>query len=283
MDGQGENMIEGYTYEYFKKSADYILCRIGFVPEVGIILGTGCSSLAKCIEDAVEIPYAEIPNFLVSTNASHAGVMVAGTLEGKKVICMNGRFHFYEGYSMEELGIPVSVLKVLGIKKLVLTNASGAVNRRYRPGDVMIIRDHIKLYGGSPVRGPVVEELGPRFFGVMDMYSSELVAVAKECAKRSRLRVHEGVYMFFPGPQFETPAEIKAARRLGADAIGMSTVTEALTAARCSIPVLGIALITNMAAGVGKSKKAVDEVDEVATRVEGDFCAFLRDVLRSLR
>lgn len=275
-------MTEKYTYGYFKKSADFIKNKIGFVPDVGIILGTGCSSLAKCIENPIEIPYQEIPNFLISTNPDHAGKMVAGILEGKKVICMNGRFHFYEGYSFEQLCIPVNVLKILGIGKLILTNAAGAVNNGYRPGDVMIIKDHIKLFGSSPVRGSQIPELGPLFFDVSDMYSAKLREIAKGCASKTKLNVHEGVYMFFPGPQFETPAEIRAARVLGADAVGMSTVTEAITAAHVSLPVLGLSLITNMAAGIGNGKLSGDEVGEMAKKVEIDFCNYLRDLVKSI-
>lgn len=275
-------MIEGYTYEYYCKAADYIRDRIGFTPEIAIILGTGCAPFAKRIEDPVQFPYSDIPNFLVTTNKSHAGNMIAGTVAGKKVICMNGRFHYYEGYTMEELNIPVHVMHVLGVKTLILTNAAGAVNAGYEPGDAMIINDHIKLHLGSPLRGRNVPELGPRFFGVSDLYTKALREVARSCAQRSSLKIHEGVYMFFPGPQFETAAEIRAAGLLGADAVGMSTVTEALTAAHCSMDLLGIALITNMCTGVIDEPVDGSEVDGVAAKAADGFSSFLFDIVQSI-
>ncbi|KAF5035642.1 MAG: purine-nucleoside phosphorylase [Sphaerochaeta sp.] len=275
-------MIEGYTYEFYRTAAEYIRERIGFSPEIAIILGTGCAPFAEKVENPVEFPYSEIPNFLITTNQSHAGKMIAGSIAGKKVICMNGRFHYYEGYSMEELNIPVHVMHVLGVKTLILTNAAGAVNPEYKPGDAMIIKDHIKLHLGSPLRGQNVPELGPRFFGVADLYTKKLRAIAKECARKSAMAIHEGVYMFFPGPQFETAAEIRAAGLLGADAVGMSTVTEALTAAHCSMNLLGVALITNMATGVLDELEDGSGVDGVAQKASVDFSSFLKDVVQSI-
>ena len=275
-------MISGQPYEFYCKSAEYIRSRIGFVPEIAIILGTGCAPFAQRIENPIVFPYADIPNFLVTTNASHAGKMIAGTVAGKKVICMSGRFHYYEGYSMEELNIPVHVMHVLGVKTLILTNAAGAVNTDYAPGDAMIIEDHIKLYLGSPMRGPNVPELGPRFFGVSDLYTKALREVARSCAKRASIKVHEGVYMFFPGPQFETAAEIRAARFMGADAVGMSTVTEALTAAHCSMKLLGVALITNMCTGVTREQVDGSEVEGVAAQAADGFSSFLLDIVKSM-
>lgn len=268
-----------YTYEHYKKSADYILSRTSIRPEIGIILGTGLGPFAQQIENPVEIPYSEIPNFLTSSAPGHAGKFILGTIEGRSVACMSGRFHFYEGYDMEQLSIPVRVLKLLGISRLVLTNAAGAVNTVYRPGDVMIISDHIKLYGGSPMRGPNVEQFGKRFFDVSDMYTAALRDIARKCAESSPIRFHEGIYMFFPGPQFETPAEIRAARVLGADAIGMSTVTEALTAAHCGLSVLAFALITNMAAGVKKGPVGGGEVEETASKVASAFSSYMKSVI----
>lgn len=271
-----------YNYDYYAKSAEYIRSRTDIKPEIGIILGTGLGPFARQIENPVEIPYKDIPNFLVSTAPDHAGKLILGTISGRKVVCMSGRFHFYEGYSMEQLSIPVRVLKLLGIQKLVLTNAAGAVNTGYRPGDVMMISDHIKLYLGSPMRGPNVPEFGGRFFDVSDMYSSNLRKIARSCAADSPLRIQEGVYMFFPGPQFESPAEIRAARILGADAIGMSTVTETLTAAHCKLPVLAFAVITNMAAGVKKGPVGGGEVEETASRIESDFSSYMKEVIGAI-
>ena len=275
-------MEKGYTYDFYVKAASYIRERIREVPSVAVVLGTGCAPFAKKITDAVSIPYADIPGFPVTTNPDHAGQLVAGYVGSKYIICMNGRFHFYEGYSMEELNIPVHVLHVLGVKTLVLTNAAGSCNPDFYVGDAMLIRDHIKLYGGSPMRGPNVSELGPRFFGVTDLYTEKLRKIAKECAKRSGMKVHEGVYMFFPGPQFETASEIRAARILGADAVGMSTVTEALTAAHCGMKLLGVSLITNMATGMEEGNVDGSEVDEVAGRVSGAFSSYLEEIVRNI-
>lgn len=276
------SMLSGHDYDYYRKAADYIHDRIGYIPETAIILGTGCAPFADRIESPIVFPYAEIPNFLVTTNASHPGNMIAGTVGGKRVICMNGRFHYYEGYSMEELSIPVHVLHALGVQQLIVTNAAGAVNQDYAPGDAMIIQDHIKLFLGSPMRGPNVPELGPRFFGVSDLYTKTLRDIARSCATRSSMKIHEGVYMFFPGPQFETAAEIRAARLLGADAVGMSTVTEALTAAHCSMQLLGIALITNMCTGLTTGNVDGSEVSDVAATAAKAFSSFLLDIVRNL-
>ena len=272
-----------YTYEYFKKSAEYIRSVTGgFEPEIGLILGTGLGKFSARIEDPLEIPYKDIPNYLVSTAPGHSGRLIFGMVEGRKVMCMSGRFHTYEGYSFEELAIPVRVMKLLGVKLLVVTNAAGAVNETYRPGDLMIIKDHIKLNGFSPMRGPNVPEFGDRFFDVSDLYTKELREIAKRCGEGSGLTLREGVYFFFPGPQFETPAEVRAARILGGDAVGMSTVTETLTAGHCGMPVLGLSLMTNMAAGVLEQKLSGEEVEETAQRVAPLLEAYFAKVLKAL-
>ena len=272
-----------YDSKYFGVTVDYLKSRLGgFEPELGLILGTGLGSLAAQIEDPVEIPYKDIPNFLISTAPGHSGKFIFGTLMGKKMMCMSGRFHFYEGYEYQQLVVPVRVMKLMGVKRLILTNAAGAVNESYRPGDVMIIKDHIKMTGASPLCGPNADEFGPRFFDVGNMYSREMRAVAKECAARSDLNVHEGVYFFFTGPQYETPAEIRAARILGGDAVGMSTVTEALTAAHCGIPVLGLSMISNMAAGILDTPLSEDDVIEIAQKAGPQFSLLVADIIRSL-
>ena len=272
-----------YTFDYYRKSADYIRSVIGdFEPEIGLILGTGLGKFSARIEDPVEIPYKDIPNYLVSTAPGHSGKLIFGTIEGRKVMCMSGRFHTYEGYSFEELAIPVRVMKLMGVKLLVVTNAAGAVNTEYRPGDVMIIKDHIKLNGFSPMRGPNVEEFGSRFFDVSELYSRELREIAKQCGEGSGLGIREGVYFFFPGPQFETPAEVRAARILGGDAVGMSTVTETLTAGHCGMPVLGLSLMTNMAAGVLERKLSGEEVEETANRVAPLLEEYFAKILKAL-
>lgn len=271
-----------YTLEYFQTSADFLRTKAGFTPEAGIVLGSCLGPFAQAIQDPIEVDYADIPHFLLSTVASHAGKLIFGTVAGRKAVCMSGRFHSYEGYSFEELVIPIRVLKLLGIRAVILTNAAGAVNRDYRPGDVMVIRDHIKLNGPSPLRGPNVEDFGPRFFDVSRMYTPELRTLALDRAKGSPLRVHEGTYMFFPGPQFETPAEIRAARLLGADAVGMSTVTEALTAAHCDLPLLALSVITNMAAGVLDQPLSTGEVDEAAEKIAGAFSDYMKTIVAAI-
>ncbi len=271
-----------YTREYFQSSADFLRTKTDLTPEIGVVLGSCLGPFAQAIQDPVEVDYADIPHFLLSTVASHAGKLIFGTVAGRRVVCMSGRFHSYEGYSFEELVIPVRVLKLLGVSTLVLTNAAGGVNTDYRPGDVMVIRDHIKLNGDSPLRGANAEDFGPRFFDVSRMYTPKLRALALDCAKDSSLRVHEGTYMFFPGPQFETPAEIRAARVLGADAAGMSTVTEALTAAHCDLPLLALSVITNMAAGVLDRPLSGEEVDETAEAIAGPFSEYMKTIIAAI-
>ena len=268
-----------YTYEYFKASADYVKKIVPYTPEIAIVLGSCLGPFADTIEDPIVIDYKDIPNFLVSTVSSHAGKLIFGTVAGKKVVCMSGRFHTYEGYDFEQLVIPVRLFKLLGVKATILTNAAGAVNTAYRPGDIMIVSDHIKLAGHSPLRGRNVDEFGPRFFDVSRMYTPELRAHALKCAEGTDLNVHEGVYYFFTGPQFETPAEIRAVRILGADAVGMSTVTEALTAAHCGMPLLCLSVMTNMAAGVLDRPLTDGEVDETAKTISTRFAAYVRKIV----
>ena len=268
-----------YTYEYFQKSADYVKSIVPYTPEVALVLGSCLGPFADTIEDPIVIDYKDIPNFLISTVDSHAGKLIFGTVAGKKVVCMSGRFHSYEGYDFEQLVIPVRLFKLLGVKATILTNAAGAVNESYRPGDIMIVKDHIKLAGHSPLRGPNVDEFGPRFFDVTHMYTPALRALAKDCAEGIDLKVHEGVYYFFTGPQFETPAEIRAVRILGADAVGMSTVTEALTAAHCGMPLMCLSVMTNMAAGVLDRPLTNGEVDETAKTIATRFSAYVTKII----
>ena len=272
-----------YTYDYYKRSADYIReVSGGFQPDMGIVLGTGLGEYDRNVENPIVIPYGDIPNFLVSTAPDHAGRLILGTIQGHKVCCMSGRFHSYEGYSFDELAAPVRVMKLLGIKKLILTNAAGAINTSYQAGDIMVIKDHIKLMGLSPLAGPNIPEFGKRFFDVGNMYDKDLRRIALDCAGTTSLRIHEGVYFFFAGPQYESPAEIRAARILGGDAAGMSTVTEALTAAHCGIPVLGLSVMTNMAAGVLDQPLTSEEVTETSLRVAGAFEKYFTEILRRI-
>lgn len=271
-----------FDFAFFEKSAEYVRSRAPFQPEIAIVLGSCLGPFADSIENPVSIDYAEIPNFLVSTAPSHAGKLIFGTVGGRRVVCMSGRFHYYEGYDFEQLTIPVRLFKLLGVKATILTNAAGAINTSYRPGDVMIVADHIKMTGASPLRGANVSEFGPRFFDTTRMYTPELREIARECAKNSGLTVYEGVYFYFTGPQFETPAEIRAARILGGDAAGMSTVTEALTAAHCGMPLLALSVMTNMAAGVLDAPLSTDEVDRTGERIAREFSAYLTAIIQKI-
>lgn len=271
-----------YNYEYFKKSSDYIKKKIDGEVEIAIILGSALESLAELIEDKIIIDYKDIPNFLVSTVENHAGKLIIGTLNGKKVICMSGRFHYYEGYEFEELVIPIRVFDLLGVKTVVLTNAAGGINEEYKPGDIMIIKDHLKLSGASPLRGPNIEEFGPRFVDVSDMYTEELKVKAKEVAKKIDLDIKEGIYIYTQGPEFETPGEIRVYRSFGADAVGMSTVTEAITAAHCGMKVLGLSMISNMAAGILDQPITYEEVVETGAKTAERFKKLILGIVEEI-
>ena len=280
----GVYSMKAYTYQQYYECADYVKERIGgATPEIALILGSGLGDFAARIQDPVAIPYEEIPHFLVSTVASHAGKLIFGTVGGKRVICMAGRFHHYEGYRFQQLTLPIRLFKLLGVRATILTNAAGAVNESYSVGDIMVIKDHIKLTGESPLGGPNIDEFGPRFFDVTDMYTAALRRKALSCAEGSGLIFREGVYMYFTGPQFETPAEIRAARILGADAVGMSTVPEALTAAHCGMKLLGLSVMTNMAAGVVPDRKLSDEeVGEAAAAIADRFGKYVERVIEAI-
>lgn len=271
-----------YTVEFFQKSADFLRSKVTIKPKVAIVLGSCLGNLSDLIEEQVVIDYQEIPNFLLSTVESHAGKLIFGKLAGREVVCMSGRFHYYEGYDFEQLVIPVRVFKLLGVETIILTNAAGGINENFAVGDIMLIQDHIKLMGASPMRGPNISELGPRFFDVSDMYTKALQEVARQAAKECGVALREGVYVYTTGPQFETPAEIRAYRLLGADAVGMSTVTEALTAAHCGMKVLGLSLISNMAAGVLGVPLTTEEVDETAQVSAGKFQKLMLSIVRNL-
>lgn len=271
-----------YDYDYFKKSADYISRKIGGEVEIAIILGSALGSIAELIEEKTIIDYKDIPNFLLSTVENHEGKLIVGTLNGRRIICMSGRFHYYEGYEFEELVIPIRVFKLLGVNTVILTNAAGGINKDYEPGDIMIIKDHINLSGDSPLRGINIEKFGPRFVDLSDIYTKELRDKVKDVAKEINLGIKEGVYIYAKGPQFETPAEIRAYRSLGADAVGMSTVTESITAAHCNMRVLGLSLISNMAAGVLDKPITYEEVVEVGEKTKEIFKKLIVGLIKEI-
>lgn len=278
--GKGAKM--NYDYEYCKKAADFLKAKTSFQPDLGIILGSGLGPLAKAIEDPVEIPYPDIPHFLLSTAPDQEGKMIFGRIRGKKVMCMSGRFHYYEGYDFNQLVLPVRVMALMGIQALIVTNAAGGVNLSFKPGDVMVIKDQIKLMGASPLWGQNEEKFGPRFFDLSDLYTKKLRDLAKEVGKKAGFPLQEGVYFFMPGPQYESSAEIKAIRLLGGDAAGMSTVTEALTAAHLGLPLLGFSLITNMGTGISENRLSAEEVKETADRVADRFSSYMADLIEAL-
>lgn len=246
------------------RAAEYISGRLSFRPEAALVLGSGLGGLADRIESPVIIPYSEIPGFPLSTAPGHAGRLVAGTLGGRRVLCMQGRFHYYEGHEMAAIALPVRVFRALGCRALVLTNAAGGVNWDFSVGDFMLITDHINFMGANPLRDANDEGIGPRFCDMTHVYDPALQAVAEEAAAGLGLTLRRGVYLGYMGPSFETPAEIRAFRTLGADAVGMSTVPEAIAASHCGLPVLGLSLITNMAAGMAGRRLSGDEVIEIA-------------------
>ena len=275
--------MQQFDLSCYQQCADYVSERISFTPEIAVVMGSALGGFAGCIQNAVEIDYADIPHFPVPTVKFHDGKLICGNVGSKKVLCMAGRFHSYEGYTFEQLSIPVRMFRLLGIKKLILTNAAGGVNPAYRPGDIMLISDHIKFSSLSPLTGPNMDAFGERFVDLSDLYSAELRDRAKKCASAMGLPVREGVYMFFAGPQFETPAEICMARILGADAVGMSTVPEAIAAAHCGIRVLGISVITNMAAGmVPNARLTHEEVADTAHNVEDTFTTYIEKVITAI-
>ena len=264
------------------EACEFIKTRIKDTPEIGLILGSGLGSLADEVENRVEIKYSEIPNFPVSTVAGHAGQFVYGTLEGKKVIMMQGRFHFYEGYDIKTVTLPVRVLKMLGIDKLIVTNAAGGVNIDFKPGDLMIITDSVNFSGVNPLIGKNLEELGPRFPDMSSPFNKELINIALKSAREEDVHVVQGTYFMLSGPNYETPAEIRMIRTLGGDAVGMSTVPEVIVANHSSIKVLGISCITNMAAGILDQPLSHKEVIETSNRVKDNFKRLVLGIVKRM-
>ena len=276
-----------YTMEEYQAAAQAIRARLdaqlgtGWAPEFLLILGSGLGALGDEVSTAVRVPYGEIPGFCPSTAPGHAGQLVLGSLAGRRVAVMQGRLHYYEGYTMEALAFPVRVLRLLGCHTLFVTNAAGCVNHSWHAGNLMLISDHIKLAWDSPLRGPNLPELGERFTDCTELYTPELRELAKACAERLGLILREGVYLYMSGPQYETPAEIRAARTLGADAVGMSTVPEVLAAAHCGMRVLGLSLLANMAAGMLPRKKLSEqEVLDAAEAAKTEFSALILACLK---
>ena len=269
-------------YEHAEQAAQVIRARAGVEVPVAIVLGSGLGGFAEDLTDPVTIPYAEIPGFARSTVEGHAGRLVIGTTGSVTIAAMQGRFHFYEGYSLEEVTFPTRVLKLLGVHTLVLTNAAGALNIQFSPGSLMVISDHLNLLGDNPLRGANDPRFGPRFPDLSSVYAPELQTLVIDEAAAMGLEMRRGIYAGLAGPSYETPAEIHMMRNLGADAVGMSTVPEAIVARHMNLRVVGISCITNLAAGV--SDEPVDHSQVMATgeRVREQFGELLRRILPKL-
>ena len=258
-------------YEKIKAAAAYIRAHVSIRPAIGLVLGSGLGGYADTLEDAVRIPYSEIPNFPIPTIPGHRGALVFGTKGGQEVVVLQGRIHYYEGLSQREITLPIRVLAALGVKTVVLTNACGGVNLDFKPGDLMLISDHINYSGANPLIGPNMDEFGPRFPDMSDLYTASLRAQIKEKAQEAGIFLREGVYAMYSGPNYETPAEIRMFRMMGADTVGMSTVPEAIVAGHCGMQVVGVSCVTNMAAGVLPVKLSHAEVTETANRAKEVF------------
>ena len=263
-------------------AAEYIKTRTALGPPIGLVLGSGLGDFADTLEESIRIPYAEIPNFPVPTVPGHTGALVFGKKCGQTVVVLQGRIHYYEGLPQQEITLPIRVLAALGVKTVVLTNACGGVNLSFRPGDLMLIADHINFSGAKPLIGPNLDAFGPRFPDMSDLYTASLRAAIKEKAAAAGIALQEGVYAMYSGPNYETPAEIRMFRILGADTVGMSTVPEALVAGHCGMQVVGISCITNMAAGVLPVKLSHAEVMETAALVHDKFQNLLDIILTIL-
>ena len=272
-----------FTFEQYQQSAAYIhSCLNGFVPDVAMVLGSGLGYLGDQVEDAIVVPYGQIPHFKASTAPGHKGQLVFGRLEGKNVAVMQGRMHHYEGYSYQEVAYAVRVLRLLGCKTLIVTNAAGCVRTDWEAGELMLITDHIKMFSESPLRGENLPEFGVRFPDASHLYTPRLQQLARETAKEQGIDLREGVYFYCYGPQYETPAEIRAARLLGGDAVGMSTAPEVIVAGHCGMEVLGFTLLSNMAAGILDQPLTEQEVLDAGVAAREKFSGLVRACLRKM-
>ncbi len=270
------------AYDTASDAAAAIRARVSEVPQTLLVLGSGLGPMADEVENAVSIPYADIPHFAPSTAPGHAGRLVVGRLQGRPLAVMSGRHHLYEGYSPQEIVLPIRALRLLGAETMIITNAAGGINRGLNPGSLMLITDHINLTGRNPLTGPNDDRLGRRFPDMTEAYDPALRRLAAECAGRLHLPLAEGVYLAFQGPSYETPAEIRMGRALGADAVGMSTILETIAANHCGMRVLGISVITNMAAGLLPRKLTEEEVVETAGHVRQGFAGLLTAIVGNL-
>lgn len=270
MDNLNEKVLE---------AVDYIRTRVNADPDIGIILGSGLGNLAYSIIDPIEISYADIPYFPTSTVQGHDGKLIFGKIYGKNVVAMKGRLHYYEGYSMQTITFPIRVLTLLGISKLIVTNAAGAINKKFKVGDIMLIEDHLNMSGTSPLIGKNYDVFGPRFPSMNHAYSKRMMDIMKDITKKLDISIEEGVYAFMPGPQYETKAEVKMLSILGADAVGMSTVPEVIVAAHSGIEVLGISCITN---ATGAEEISHEEVLEAVNQTSEKLTSLVIEVINQI-
>lgn len=268
-------------FKDYQKAADYIKNKIGNTsPKLAIVLGSGLGVLAEDIENPITIKYSEIPGFPVSTVEGHAGELLIGTINETPILAMNGRFHYYEGYDLSAVTFPIRVFHLLGINDLLLTNAAGGINLDFQAGDFMVINDHLSFFSDSVLRGKNMEEFGVRFPGMSQVYDSELSQKLFDIINKYNNRAKMGVYAYMKGPTYETPAEIRALRTLGADSVGMSTVPEAIIAKHCGMRITGVSCVTNMAAGIQQQELSHAEVQETADRVKYTFKNIVKEYIQ---
>ena len=279
---QGTPLDDAHSVERIERAADVVRARFGGTPDVAIVLGTGLGGLAATMEVDAAIEYADIPGFPLSTVESHAGRLLCGTLAGRTVTAMHGRFHRYEGYSLKQVTFPVRVLRALGADTLVVSNACGGMHPLWSPGELMLIADHINLMGDNPLIGPNDERLGPRFPDMSEPYDAHLRDLAREVAAELRITLREGVYVAVPGPNLETRAEYRFLRGIGADVVGMSTVPEVIVAIHGGMRVLGISIITDQCLPDALEPASVERIIATAARAEPSLTALVRGVLERL-
>ncbi|MDD6799313.1 MAG: purine-nucleoside phosphorylase [Firmicutes bacterium] len=275
-------MIKKAEFSDYKASADFILEKIGDSPDIAMILGSGLGDYADLDENRIVIPYRDIPHFPVSTVSYQKGELVFCKRGEKKLIIMNGRFHYYEGWEMWQTAYPIPVFKLLGCKKTIITNAAGGISEKYKPGDIVCVNDHIKLSPDSPLRGANIPEFGVRFFDMQHVYDKDMADIAKAKAVSLGFELKDGVYGYMTGPQYETPSEIRMLKMLGATVVGMSTVAEIIAAAHCGLPVLCLSCVTNMAAGITGAQITEEEVLETGRTVKARFVSLLDEIVKSI-
>ena len=266
----------------FRETVNFIKEKVNNIPKIAIILGSGLGSLASDIENKIVIPYKDIPKFPISTVPGHKGELLFGEINGVSIVAMNGRFHYYEGYDLKEVTYPIRIFKLLGIETLILTNAAGGINLNFEKGDLMIIEDQLSFFAESVLRGLNLDEFGERFIDMSNVYDKDYIEILKPIMKSITGKCHTGVYAYMKGPTYETPSEIRALRVLGADAVGMSTVPEAVVARHSGLKCIGITCITNMAAGINNETLSHEDVKETAKKTEANFKKVVKELLTKI-